>query len=189
MINCLTKEILYNQCLPVAEGGAVRNSLDLLLKAERIGYPVVLKPRFGNQGKGVLVNIKNEKEALKAYEVLSKNFNDIIIEKNVFGRDYRVCVVDGKVVAVSERIPPYVIGDGIKKRKRLIDELNKDVMRGEGHEKPLTKIKINDELKTYIGKKGYDINTIVPKGKKLVLRENANLIYWWQCNRLYRYNL
>ena len=171
----LTKEILDNQCLPVAEGGIVRNSLDLLIKAERIGYPVVLKPRFGNQGKGVLVNIKNEKEVIKAYEVLSKNFNDIIIEKNVIGKDYRVCVVDGKVVAVSERIPPYVIGDGIRCVEELITELNKDIMRGEGHEKPLTKIKVNDELETYIGKKGYDLSTVIPKGKKLVLRENANL--------------
>jgi cyanophycin synthetase len=171
----LTKRVLYNQCLPVAEGGMVRNGLDLLIKAERIGYPVVLKPRFGNQGKGVLVNIKNEKEAIRGYEVLSKNYNDIMIEKNVFGRDYRICVVDGKVMAVSERIPPYVIGDGIRTVKDLVDELNKDTIRGEDHEKPLTKVKSNDELKTYIGKKGYDFNTIVPKGKKLVLRENANL--------------
>lgn len=171
----LTKEILYNQYLPVAEGGMVRNTLDLLIKAEKIGYPIVLKPRFGNQGKGVLVNIKNEKEAIKGYEVLSKNYKDIMIEKNIFGRDYRICVVDGRVVAVSERIPPYVIGDGMKTVKDLIDELNKDTMRGEDHEKPLTKVKLNDELKTYIGKMGYDLNTIVPKGKKLVLRENANL--------------
>lgn len=171
----LTKEILYNQCLPVAEGGMVRDGLDVLLKAEKIGYPVVLKPRFGNQGKGVIINIKNEKEAINAYEILSKNFKDIMIEKNVFGRDYRVCVVDGKVVAVSERIPPYVIGDGIKSIKELIDEINKDAMRGEGHEKPLTKIKINDELKTYIMKKGYYLDMVVPIGKKVVLRENGNL--------------
>jgi len=171
----LTKDILYNQCLPVAEGGEVRNSLDLLIKAEKIGYPIVLKPRFGNQGKGVLVNIKNEKEAIKAYELLSKNFKSVMIEKNVFGRDYRVCVVDGKVVAVSERIPPYVIGNGIWNVKELIDNVNKDTARGEDHEKPLTKIKINDELKTYIGKKGYDLNMVVPKGKRLVLRENGNL--------------
>lgn len=171
----LTKEVLGGQCLPVAEGGIVRNSLELLLKAERIGYPVVLKPRFGNQGKGVFVNIKNEKEALKAYEILSKNFKDILIERNVVGRDFRVCVVNGKVEAVSERIPPYVMGDGIRTVKEIIDELNKDVMRGDDHEKPLTKVKIDDELNTYIGKRGYDINSVIPKGEKLILRENANL--------------
>lgn len=171
----LTKEILYNQCLPVADGCIVRNSLDLLFKADKIGYPIVIKPRFGNQGKGVFVNIKNEKEALNAYNILSKDYSDIIVEKNLFGRDYRVCVVDGKVVAAAERIPPYIIGDGVSRIKELIDVINQDTRRGEGHEKPLTKIKVNDELKAYINKNGYDLNSVPPKGEKVLLRENANL--------------
>lgn len=171
----LCKELLYNQCLPVAEGGAVRNALELMFKANRIGYPVVLKPRYGNQGKGVFVNIKNEEELVKTYRMLSEKFKDIIIEKNIFGKDYRVCVVDYKVVAVSERIPPYVIGDGIKSIKQLIYELNKDSKRGEGHEKPLTKIKIDEELKLSILKKGYNLDSVIEKGKKIELREKANL--------------
>ncbi len=171
----LSKELLENQCLPVAEGSIVRNSLELLSKADRIGYPVVLKPRYGNQGKGVFVNIKNEKEAIRAYRMLSEKFDNIMIEKNIFGKDYRVCVVDGEVVAVSERIPPYVIGDGKKNVRQLIDELNKDLKRGEAHEKPLTKIKIDEELELCILKKECNLESIVPKGKKLVLRENANL--------------
>ncbi|NMM61574.1 cyanophycin synthetase [Clostridium sp. P21] len=171
----LTKELLYNQCLPVAEGGLVRNSLELLTKANRIEYPVVLKPRYGNQGKGVIVNIKNDKEAIRAYRSLSENFDNIIIEKNIFGKDYRVCVVDGEVVAVSQKIPPYVIGDGIRSVKQLIDQLNKDLRRGEGHEKPLTKIKVDEELKITILKKGYNLESVIRKGEKLILRETANL--------------
>lgn len=171
----LTKELLYNQCLPVAEGYIVRNSLELLLKAEKIGYPIVIKPKFGNQGKGVFVNIKNEKEAINAFRILSKDFKDIIIEENVVGRDFRVCVVHGKVIAAAERRPPYVLGDGLSSVKKLVDEINKDIRRGEGHEKPLTKIKIDEELKEYINKKGYSLESIIPKGEKLILRENANL--------------
>jgi cyanophycin synthetase len=171
----LSKEFLQNQCLPVAEGDIVRNSQELLIKADRIGYPVVLKPRYGNQGKGVFVNIKDEKEVIRAYRILSEKFDNIIIEKNIFGKDYRVCIVDGKMVAVSERIPPYVIGDGINNIKQLIDELNKDSKRGEDHEKPLTKIKIDEELKQCILKKEYNLESIIPKGKKIALRENANL--------------
>lgn len=171
----LTKEILYNQYLPVAEGCKIRNSLELLFKADRIGYPVVIKPRFGNQGKGVFVNIKNEKEALNAYNILSKDYKEIIIEKNITGRDYRVCVVGGEVVAVAERIPPYIVGNGVSSVKELIYILNMDDTRGEGHEKPLTKIKINDELNAYISKNRCDLSTILPQGEKLILRENANL--------------
>jgi len=121
----LTKEILDVQCIPVARGGKVQNTLDLLLKAESIGYPVVLKPRYGNQGKGVIVNINNEKELLKSYNSLCKEYMDIIIEKCISGNDYRVCVVNNKVIAVSERIPPFIRGDGINIIKTLINEINK----------------------------------------------------------------
>lgn len=171
----LTKEILNNQCLPIARGGKVQNSFDLLMKAESIGYPVVIKPRFGNQGKGVFVNIKNEKQALEAFNILSKNYQDIMIEKFVTGKDFRVCVVDGEVIAVSERIPPYVIGDGKSTVRRLINELNRDERRGDGHEKQLTKVKIDEALSAYIGKEGFTLDSILPQGRKLTLRENANL--------------
>lgn len=171
----LTKEILLNQCIPVAMGGKVLNSLDLLLKAENIGYPVVIKPRYGNQGKGVFVNIKNEKQVLEAYNILSKNYKDIMIEKHIVGRDYRVCVVDGEVIAVAERIPPYVVGDGVSTVRKLINELNKDDRRGIGHEKPLTKVNPDESLSAHIFKSGYNLNSVLPKGVKLTLRENANL--------------
>ncbi|MFL0267167.1 cyanophycin synthetase [Candidatus Clostridium radicumherbarum] len=171
----LTKEILLNQCIPVARGGKVENTLDLLLKADIIGYPIVVKPRFGNQGKGVFVNIRNEKQALEAYNLLSKDYEDIMIEKHITGRDYRACVVDGKVVAVAERIPPFIIGDGISNIRKLINEINQDERRGIGHEKPLTKIKIDDALISYISKENYQLGSVLEIGKKLVLRENANL--------------
>lgn len=171
----LTKEILRNQCLPVADGDSVNNMDDLIIKAEQIGYPVVLKPRRGNQGRGVFANLKNKEEVISAYKLLINDFKDIIIEKNIFGKDYRICVVDGKVVAASERIAPYVIGDGVSNIKELIDNINKDIMRGYGHEKPLTKIKTDEGIKTYIYKKGYNLNSILPDGEKLILRENSNL--------------
>ncbi len=171
----LSKNILMDQCIPVAEGYKVNNYIDLLFKAERIGYPVVLKPRFGNQGKGVIVNIKNQKELVNAYRIINNKFQNIMIEKYINGKDYRACVVDGKVVAVAQRIPPYIIGDGKSTIYELIKELNRDERRGDGHEKPLTKVKIDKELKNNINKAGYTLGHILPKGDKLELRHNANL--------------
>ncbi|MHC6181303.1 cyanophycin synthetase [Clostridium sp. JNZ X4-2] len=171
----LTKEVLKSQCLPVAEGERVDNLEELSILAEEIGYPVVLKPCFGNQGKGVFMNIKNQIEAVNAYKILSKKFSSIILEKNIIGKDFRVCVVNGRVVAAAERIPPYVVGDGIKTIAQLIENLNMDSMRGEGHEKPLTKIKIDDELKACVLKNNYKLDSVLPKDKKLVIRENGNL--------------
>lgn len=171
----LTKEMLRTQCLPVAEGGRIRSPLELVVKAKEIGYPIVLKPCYGNQGKGVFTNIENEKQALETYNILSKNFKDVMIEKNIYGKDFRICVVNGKVVAVSERIPPCVIGDGVKTIMELIECVNKDTIRGEDHEKPLTKIKIDEELKVCISKNNYTLNSILPEGEELKLRENGNL--------------
>ena len=171
----LTKELLEIQNLPVSKGEKVNNVIDLLRTADEIGYPVVLKPEFGSKGRGVILKICSEKELLNHYQKLKDKFKDIIIEKYYEGDDYRVCIVNYKVVAVSKRIPPFIIGDGIKNIETLINELNNDPLRGEDHERPLTKVKLNDELKEIISKKNYNINSILTKGEKIYLRQNANL--------------
>ena len=171
----LTKELLDIQNIPVAKGAKVYNVISLLKEADRIGYPLVLKPQYGSKGRGVIVGIKNEKELIMSYQKLINEFNDIIIEKHWEGDDYRVCVVNNKVVAVSLRIPPYVIGDGIKSVEELIDELNSHEYRGEGHEKPLTKVKKDDMLINFINEQGYTLDSILKNDEKLLLRKNANL--------------
>jgi len=171
----LTKEILSLHCLPVASGMKVQSKMDTILCTKETGYPVVLKPQFGNQGKGVIANIKNEKQLSDAYELLAKDYKDIIIEKYISGRDYRICCVDGDIIAVSERIPPYIIGDGISSIEKLIDIINVDTRRGEGHEKELTKIKIDDALIVYLKQKGYLLTSIIDDKDKIFLKDNANL--------------
>ncbi|MGL4774441.1 MAG: cyanophycin synthetase [Clostridium sp.] len=171
----LTKELLSIQNIPVAYGTKVYNIINLLKEGEAIGYPLVLKPQYGNKGNGVIVNIKNEKELVKAYNQIGKNYKDIILEEYVVGKDYRVCVVDYKVVAVALRVPPFIIGDGVKSIKSLIFELNNDPLRGKDHEKPLTKIKIDENLLNILEENGYNITSILEKDKKIYLRKNANI--------------
>ncbi|WP_244833710.1 cyanophycin synthetase [Clostridium sp. BJN0001] len=171
----LTKNMLNNQNIPVAKGEKVLNVMNLLINAEEIGYPVVLKPQYGNKGKGIILNIKDEKELVESYSVIKKKFKDIMLEEYKKGKDYRVCVVNYKVVAVSERILPYVIGDGVNDLKSLIYLENENKMRGEDHEKPLTKIKIDDDLLINLKKQNISLNTVIEKDKKVFLRENANL--------------
>ena len=171
----LTKEILRIQNLPISRGEKVSNIIGLLKAAENLEYPVVLKPEFGSKGRDVILKIKTDKELVDSYQKLTKKYKDIIIEKYYEGDDYRVCVINNKVVAVSKRIPPYIIGDGIKSINQLINDLNSDERRGEDHEKPLTKIKIDDEVIRNLNINNYGINSILEKGKKLILRQNSNL--------------
>lgn len=171
----LTKELLEIQNLPVSKGEKVNNVIDLLRTADEIGYPVVLKPEFGSKGRGVILKICSEKELLNHYQKLKDKFKDIIIEKYYEGDDYRVCVVGYKVVAVSKRIPPFIIGNGEKSIKELIDELNNDELRGEDHEKPLTKVKVDDELLRNLSNNNYNLDSILKNKEKLFLRKNSNL--------------
>jgi len=171
----LTKELLKLQNLPVAEGAKIYNIINLLSEGEYIGYPLVLKPQFGNQGRGVVLNISNEKELINAYEGLKGEFKDLIVEKYYKGNDYRVCVVDYKVTAVSLRTPPFIIGDGKSTILELINILNKNPLRGDGHENYLTRVRIDIELIECLKDMNYNENSILKKYEKIFLRRNANL--------------
>lgn len=171
----LTKQMLKNACLPVAEGSLVHDIEDALFEAKNIGYPVVIKPKDGNQGKGVCVNINSDEELMEAYNIASKYSSEIIVEKFIPGKDFRVLVVDDSVVAVSQRIPPFVIGDGISTIEQLVDRVNQNPKRGIDHERQLTKIIIDDISLATLRKKGLSLNSVPRKGEKLYLRENANL--------------
>ena len=171
----LTKEVLKLHFLPVASGMMVKCMTDCIIATKNIGYPVVLKPQFGNQGKGVISNIKNEDELSSFYEILAKDYKELIIEKHISGRDYRICCVYGDIVAVSERMPPYIIGDGVSSIEELVQNVNEDTRRGEGHEKELTKIKIDDALIIYLNQKQYSLKSILDVKEKLNLKDNANL--------------
>lgn len=171
----VTREILMKHFIPIPSGGLVKDIKDLLYKADRIKYPIVLKPRYGNQGKNVYVNIGTMEDAVEVYKKLKLETNDIIIEKHIEGNDYRVCIVNGKLAAASQRIPAFIVGDGKNNIRELIQIVNSSEKRGEGHEKPLTKIKIDERLILYLSKNGYSLETIPFPGENIKLIENANL--------------
>ncbi len=171
----LTKELLIINNIPVANGCKIEDKALLSQYANSIGYPVVLKPESGNKAKGIILNIKNEIELVESFKKVEKKYNDLIIEKYYEGNDYRVCVVDYKVVAVARKIMPSVIGDGVKSIESLIKDINSSELRGEDHEKELTKIIIDEELKDIINKEGYTITSVLEKGRKINLRANSNL--------------
>lgn len=171
----LTKDLLDTQNLPVARGEKVFSTIHLLEVVSKIGYPVVLKPRWGSKGSGVFVNINSERELLRAYAEITKECREVMIEEYKVGNDYRVMVVDYKVVAVSLRKPPYITGDGVRSIRDLIEAMNANPLRGEGHEKPLTRVKIDDELVNRLNVLGYSLDFVLDYGKKVTLRGNANL--------------
>jgi len=171
----LTNTILRTHGIPVPEGKVVTTVEEAIIQSEKLGLPVVVKPYNGNQGKGVSLNLSSKSEISKAFEI-AKQYNDkILIEKFIDGRHYRIAMVGNKMIAASERIAAHIIGNGMNTIKELIDMENSNPLRGEGHQKPLTKIKIDDVMLLLIDKAKMDLDSIPQAGEIVYLRENDNL--------------
>lgn len=171
----LTKQILANAALPVPEGQVVKTASQAVQAMREIGVPVVIKPLGGNQGKGVTLDIRKAEEAERAFAIAAEFDNRVVIEQFIPGRQYRLCVINGKLIAAAERIPAYVIGNGQATIQQLVDQVNLDPQRGDGHEKPLTKITIDSVALITLARQGLTPDSIPVAGRTVYIRENANL--------------
>ena len=170
-----TKFLLEQAEIPIPKGEIIRRESSLEEAVNYVGYPLVTKPVDGNHGRGITVNINNWEDALTGFRAAKEVSNAVIIEKYVVGFDYRILVINHKLIAAAKRTPAHVIGDGKSTVQQLIDEVNKDPRRGYGHEKVLTQITINDLTKTIIKAKGYTLESVIAQGEMLILKDTANL--------------
>jgi cyanophycin synthetase len=171
----LTKMLLHAAGVPVPNGRVVSTAEDAWLAAQEINSAVVIKPRDGNQGKGVAVNIHSREQVFAAYEVAAKISSDIIVERYLPGHDFRLLVVGNNLIAAARRDPPQVIGDGVNTIRTLINRVNSDPLRGDGHATSLTKIRLDAIALATLATQDYTADSIPPHGARVVLRNNANL--------------
>lgn len=171
----LTKRVLAEGGLPVPEGVVVENAEEAARAVCLLSDPAAIKPINGNQGKGVTLNVSTPLEAKRAYHIAAQYDPRVVVEEYIIGRQYRLCVVNGKLEAAAERIPAYVIGDGYHSVEQLVEIANRDPLRGEGHEKPLTKIRIDAVAITVLAKQGVVPDTVPARGHVVYIRDNANL--------------
>jgi cyanophycin synthetase len=170
----LTKSLLLAAGVPVPIGRPAQNLEDAWQIALSIGLPIVVKPQDGNQGKGVTVNIVERELFNQAYETAAR-YGEVLVEKFLPGSDYRLLVVGNKLVAAARREPPLVVGDGIHTVKELVDKVNADPRRGDGHSTSLTKIKFDDIAIGRLKLQDMEPNSVPEKGRRVILRNNANL--------------
>lgn len=171
----ICRELLESMSVPIADGIAIESLDELKHSIDSIGFPLVVKPADGNQGRGVTTNITTFEQAKKAFRFASTVCERVIVERYIPGFDYRLLMVDGKLAAAAKRTPPHVVGDGESSIQQLINEVNHDPNRGEGHENVLTKIQIGPTAKSILSQKNYTINTIPNKEETLYLDYAANL--------------
>ncbi|TKC12917.1 cyanophycin synthetase [Pedobacter polaris] len=170
-----TKRLLGDAAIPVAKGVTASTLDDVYDAIKRVGFPLVFKPLDGNHGKGATINVKNEEEAIAAFHYAKEYSRRIIVESFISGHDFRVLVIDHKMVAAALRVPAHVKGDGKSTVQQLIDIENEDPRRGYGHENVLTEITVDRDTQDLLEKKGYTLETVAPKGEIVYLKSTANL--------------
>lgn len=172
-----TKYLLEQAEVQTPRGDIIRRESSLEEACRYVGFPLVVKPVDGNHGRGITVNIKNYDDALIAFRSAKESSKSgaIIIEKYIVGDDYRLLVINNKLVAAAVRTPAHVIGDGKSTIQQLIDEVNKDPRRGYGHENVLTQITVNDLTLSIIKANGYTLDSVLKKDERLLLKDTANL--------------
>lgn len=170
-----TNQILGDLGLPVPRQRTVRSVEEAVRAAERLGWPVVVKPLDANHGRGVTLNIRTPDDVRVAYDKAREHARTIVLEKYLEGFDHRLLVVNGKLVAAAKRVPGHVVGDGVSTIEALVAKVNSDPRRGLGHEKVLTRIEIDHQANLLMSRGGVTTDTVLEAGRVFYLRATANL--------------
>lgn len=169
------KKLLAQFYIPVAAGDSCGTEEGLKEIVDTIGYPIVIKPLDGNQGRGATINIPDYDAALTAFQYAKQYSNYVLVERFATGSDYRLLVIDGKFTAAAKRIPALIKGDGVNTIDYLTHNVNNEPERGDGHECSLTKINFDQDTFTQLEKYGYTIASIPAAGEIVYLKSTANL--------------
>lgn len=170
-----TKELLSRAGIPTPEGKLASSLVEAAEIAEDLGFPVAIKPEVGNHGRGITARVSDDKELEIAFASAARICTSVIIEKTLTGFDFRVLVINGKMVAAALREPAHIVGDGTSTIAQLTDQVNSDPRRGIGHERVLTAISIDHMSKRLLMFQGRSIDDVLRSGEKLYLKSTANL--------------
>lgn len=170
-----TKKMLEEAAIPVPSGDIAVQVEDLKRIIDKIGYPIVLKPLSGNHGRGQSINVRDWETAVLGLEHAKTVSEKVIVEKYITGFDFRILVINHKMVAAARRVPAHVVGDGELNISELIERENQDPRRGYGHENVLTEISIDKDTSELLSRLNYTPETIPQKGEIVYLKSTANL--------------
>jgi cyanophycin synthetase len=170
-----TKRLLQDAAIPVAKGVTISDPDGVKDAVRHVGFPLVFKPLDGNHGKGATINVQTLEEAVAAFEYAQRYSRRVIIERFITGYDFRILVIDHKMVAAALRVPAHVTGNGVNTIQELIDIENQDPRRGYGHENVLTEITVDRDTLDLLAKNKYTLETVIPNGEIVYLKSTANL--------------
>jgi cyanophycin synthetase len=174
------KAFLSTLGFPVPQGSIVVSRDKALAVADKIGYPVAVKPVSGHKGIGVTADVQNAEELKFAFAravdaIAEGERSEIIVEKSIKGSDFRLLCVNGRFVAATERRPASVVGDGHSTIAELIERENRQPARIDTPTSPLGKIQSDHAMERYLDEQGLSLDSILEKHRTIYLRKVANL--------------
>ncbi len=170
-----TKYLLAQAEIPVPKGEIIRTEAGLKEAVDDLRYPLVIKPIDGNHGRGVTTDIRDWNQAQAAFELAKRISSSVIVEQFITGEDYRILVINHRMVAAAKRLPAQVMADGKHTVRQLIEIANSDPRRGYGHEKVLTSITVDDITHKQLSIQNLGLDSVPPAGQVVVLKDTANL--------------
>lgn len=145
---------------------------------ETVGFPVILKPVHGRQGKNIF-KVDSIEDLESAINSIIKSEDDILIQEYIKAGEVRVVLLDGEVIQAYERDYFNIVGDGKQAISELIDSKNKYFLSRERN----TVIDKNDsQILNILDKKGYKDNKVLTEGERLDLCYGRNLSRGGECN-------
>jgi cyanophycin synthetase len=174
------KAFLATLGFPVPRGEIVSTTEAAEIAAERIGYPVAVKPVVGHKGIGVTAEVQTPEDLIFAFQrAVEAHPEDeairVMVERHVHGTDHRLLCVDGKFVAATERRPASVIGDGESTIAELIKRENARPERLDTPTSPLGKIITDHAMDRFLAEQDLDLDSVIERDRVVYLRKVANL--------------
>ncbi len=170
-----TNRLLGDLGLPVPRQRWVRNEAEAVRAAEKLKYPVVVKPLDANHGRGVTTDIRDAEAIKVAFVKAREHSRSVLVETFLEGYDHRMLVVGGELIAVAKRVPGHVVGDGKHTVAELTKIVNDDPRRGIGHENVLTRLELDHEAERMLERAGKTVTTVPAKDEMVFLRGTGNL--------------
>jgi GNAT-family acetyltransferase (TIGR03103 family) len=167
----VTRKVLQRAGLSVPaqqEAGDTEDNEYFLQTYKRL----VVKPARGEQGAGISVDVRTSDELERALKRAYGVCDRVLLEELVEGQDLRIIVINFEVVAAAVRRPPMIVGTGEHTVGKLIEKASRRRAAATGGE---SKIPLDAETRRCVKSAGYDLDSTLPKGKKIAVRKTANL--------------
>ena len=175
----LTKMLLRNVGVPVPRGRVAESPEEACEVAREIGFPVVIKPRDANHGRGISFDLMTCEGINEAFHhALGENSagtSGVIVEQFVRGPAHRLLVVGDRLIAATRGQSDVVVGDGHSTITELIDEANRDPRRGENYTDKLDTMALNEAAEARIKRKGLTRDSVLEVGQEIIVCVNGDL--------------